>query len=172
MSQPERKKVIEKSALGYFFNKIKAWVSSLLLSGTDMSSASRIAAWDGNTLKAITPDNVAESMTATKGVFTSISTSNCGPWMDGYYEKVGTLVTICLASNNAVELTMFNSVHIGTLPSDCRPVNRVFVAAATNVAGVGAQIHIDPDGKIYITSKAGSIDAGNEFYFNVAFHTK
>jgi hypothetical protein len=110
---------------------------------------------------------------STKAAFSTIRTSNCGTtWCDGYYQKVGTLVTVCLGANNAVQLTTIDSVHIGTLPPGFRPTNRFFAAAATNYAGLGAQIHIDTDGKIYVTGKAGTIPARQEFYFCAAFHAK
>ena len=46
MSQLERKKVIEKSALGYFSDKIKAWASNLLNDKVDKVTGKQLSTED------------------------------------------------------------------------------------------------------------------------------
>jgi len=71
MSQPERKKVIEKSALGYFSDKIKAWVSNLLNGKVDKVTGKQLSTEDYTTAEktklasALTTANVVDNLTST-----------------------------------------------------------------------------------------------------------
>lgn len=71
MSQPERKKVIEKSVLGYFSDKIKAWASNLLNGKVDKVTGKQLSTEDYTTAEktklasAVTTANVVNNLTST-----------------------------------------------------------------------------------------------------------
>ncbi len=71
MSQPERKKVIEKSALGYFSDRIKAWVSNMLNGKVDKVTGKQLSTEDYTTAEktklasAVTTANIVDNLTST-----------------------------------------------------------------------------------------------------------